>query len=89
MAGYRPQASDTTEAADRLQFEMLRAMSEGKKAEILAGLLVAGAQLAMTGIRLRYPNASKREQTLRYAARLLDRQVMVDVFGWDPQVHGY
>ena len=34
-----------------------------------------------------YPHADEREVFLRVAARRLDRQAMIDVYGWDPDQH--
>lgn len=41
-------------------------------------------------IRAQYgPDLSKQELKLRLAALRLDRQTMIEVFGWDPVVEGY
>lgn len=44
---------------------------------------------AMAGIRQRYPGASEQEVRRRLAAVLFDRETVVKVFGWDPDVEGY
>jgi hypothetical protein len=46
-------------------------------------------ELAVAGIRLRHPNAPEREIRMRLAALWIDREVMIRVFGWDPQSEGY
>jgi hypothetical protein len=41
-------------------------------------------------IQARYgPDLSERELRLRLAALWLDRETMIDAFGWDPEVEGY
>jgi hypothetical protein len=46
--------------------------------------------LAAARIRAEYgPDLSERELRLRLGALWLDRETMVRVFGWDPEVEGY
>jgi hypothetical protein len=42
-------------------------------------------RLYEVGVRHLYPNAGEREIFLRTAARHLDRETMVKVYGWDPE----
>jgi hypothetical protein len=44
--------------------------------------------LSETGVRMAHPNADEREVFLRAAARRLDRDLMIRVYGWDPLAHG-
>ena len=43
----------------------------------------------MAGIRQRYPEASEEEVRRRLAAVLFDRETVIKVFGWDPEIEGY
>lgn len=43
--------------------------------------------VAEAGIRRAHPDADDREVFLRRAARSLDRETMVKVYGWDPDAH--
>jgi hypothetical protein len=52
---------------DRMQVERWRQMSPAEKAAIVSGLTQAAYDLALAGIRSRYPDASPREQFLRLA----------------------
>lgn len=52
---YRPQATDTAEWADRLQFERWRSMTPTEKAELLSSLCRALHELALAGLRARRP----------------------------------
>ena len=51
---------------------------------IVSQLTLATEELARAGIRERHPNAAEREIELR-----LDRNMMIRVFGWDPEKQGY
>ena len=46
-------------------------------------------QMALARIRKQYGDISEREQKLRLASLWLDRETMIKVFGWDPEVEGY
>lgn len=47
-------------------------------------------QMAALRIQAKYgPDLSERELRLRLAALWLDRETMIEAFGWDPRVKGY
>jgi len=87
MSGYKPQSRDTSEAIDRLHFDLFRKMSLAERVAIFRGINSAMHQLARIGIGLRFPNASPEEVFLRLAATRLDRETMIRVYGWDPEEH--
>jgi hypothetical protein len=89
MWGYRSQSKDTSEVADRIQFDLIRGMDDRRRADLLNSILIAGEQLACCGIRLRHPKATLREIVLRRAALHIDRKTMIEVFDWDPLEKGY
>lgn len=62
-----PLSLDTSPEIERLQVERWRQMSPAQKAAIVSGLTQAVHDLALAGVRLRYPGASAREQFLRLA----------------------
>ncbi len=85
----RSTPSDTSPAAERILIEGYRRMSAQQKLERVIDLNRTLEQLATARIRAQYgPELPERELRLRLAALRLDRRVMVEVFGWDPQVHG-
>jgi hypothetical protein len=71
----KPLALDTPPDLERLQVERWRQMSPAAKAEIVTGLTQAAHDLALAGIRHRYPDAAPREQFLRLAILLLGREL--------------
>jgi len=78
-----PLSQDTAPDAERLQIERWRRMSAAEKAAIVSGLTQAVYDLALAGVRLRYSNASPREQFLRLALITLGpdlaRQVYAEI----------
>jgi hypothetical protein len=60
-----PLAADTSAEAERRQIEIWRSLSTIQIAELIAGASEAARQLALAGLRARYPNASPRELVMR------------------------
>jgi hypothetical protein len=85
----RTQSPDTTTDAERHQIEAWRAMDGARKLAIVSQLTLAAEELARAGVRERYPAATEREIELRLGALRLGRDVMVRVFGWDPDERGW
>ena len=82
--GYCTQSSDTTYAVERRLVSAWREMPADDKARVLRECCQMVATLAMTGIRMRHPDASPRELFLRSAAQRLGPALMIEVYGWDP-----
>lgn len=62
-----PLTLDTSPDVERLQVERWRRMSPAQKAALVSGLTQAVWELALAGVRSRYPDASPREHFLRLA----------------------
>ena len=79
--------SDTDPRAMEVWLDLQRRMPAGEK--IAAVLAASHLVLRMyeAGVRLQYPEASEREIFLRTAARHLDCDLMVRVYGWDPRLN--
>jgi hypothetical protein len=80
---------DTDPEAERALIEMLRRAPTWKRAEQLAGLIHARNVLILSDLRRRYPEARAEELRKRLAARLLPREDVLRLFGWDPEKEGY
>ncbi|HEX8149081.1 MAG TPA: hypothetical protein VF591_18000 [Pyrinomonadaceae bacterium] len=80
---------DTDREAERALIEMLRRAPTWKRAEQLAGLIHARNVLIVADLRRRYPSADAEELRRRLAARLLPREHVLKLFGWDPETEGY
>ena len=64
-------AADTDKDVERVQIAGWRNMSPAQKAEIVSGLTSAVYEVAMAGVRARFPDATEREQFLRLAVQTL------------------
>ena len=89
QGGYRPQSPDTDVAAERYLFDRLRDLPPWRKAEMLSASTRAAYDLAMAGLRQRYPSATVEESRKRYAALVLGRKASIALFGWDPEREGW
>ena len=83
------QPDETDPEAERALIELLRRTPTWKRAEQLAGLIHARNVLILADLRRRYPGADAEELRKRLAARLLPREYVIEVFGWDPEKEGY
>jgi hypothetical protein len=80
---------DTDPETERLLTELARPTPVWKKFRQVGALNQMCRAFAKAGIRRRYPEANEEEVRRRLAAVLFDRETVVKVFGWDPDVEGY
>jgi hypothetical protein len=81
--------SDTSPEVEAILLEGYRRMSPAEKLARVLDLNRAVEELARARLRRQYgPDLSEREERLRLAALHLDRETMIRVFDWDPDVHG-
>ena len=80
---------DTPLEVEEKMLEGLRAMSSIEKIRRIQELNRSVEAMAASRIRSQYGPLSERELRLRLAALRLPRDVMIKVFDWDPEVHGY
>jgi hypothetical protein len=84
------QPTDTPPEVEAIWIEGLRRMTGAERLLRAFDLTAAVRALAAARIRAEYgPDLSERELRLRLAALWLDRETMVRVFGWDPEIEGY
>ena len=81
--------NDTDKATEQAYLQMLREAPPWRKAAMVNGLTQACQELAVAGIRMRHPDASGEDIRMRVAALWLSREMMMRVFGWDPESKGY
>jgi len=81
--------TDTDEATEQVYLQMLREAPPWRKAIMVDALTRACQELAAAGIRRRHPDASAEDTRMRVAALWLGRELMMRVFGWDPEIRGY
>ncbi len=86
----RTQSADTPPEIEEMVLERYRQMTPQEKIAIIQGLNRTAMLMALAGIRMRHgADLSERELQLRLAALWLDRETMIKVYGWDPEVEGY
>ena len=78
---------DTDPAALKLFIELHRCMTPGQRLARMFELNELHEGLQRSSVRAMYPGADEREVFLRVAARRLDRDIMIRVYGWDPLEH--
>jgi hypothetical protein len=73
--------SDTHPKMEELQIKLLREVPGWRKMEMLVSLNAAARELAMAGLRRRYPNANSEEIRRRLADLLLGEELAQKVYG--------
>ena len=86
----KTQSADTPPEIEERLLEGYRRMTPWEKLMQVFELNRMAQQMAAMRIQAQYgPNLSERELRLRLAALWLDRETMIEAFGWDPEVKGY
>ena len=80
--------TDTDEKIEQYLVEQYRKMPSWKKIEIVRALILTCQELALVGIRERYPNAKEEEIKLRLAALWLNKELMIKLYNWNPDQMG-
>jgi hypothetical protein len=73
--------SDTSPEARRVQYDLYRQMPLGRKIELICDMYDMGKQLAMAGLRMRYPDASEEEIWHLWARQHLGDELYEEVYG--------
>jgi len=60
-------------------------MTPSEKIRAILGWNRLVTEMTLAEIRLQHPDASERKILLRAAARRLDRETLIRVYGWDPE----
>ena len=71
----RATSLDTSAEAERVVIDRLRAMSPAQRLSLALSLSQSVRELALAGVRQRYPNAPDREQLLRLALTIHGREL--------------
>ncbi|MBN2435637.1 MAG: hypothetical protein JXK07_10270 [Spirochaetes bacterium] len=80
---------DTPLEIQKILIDGYRKMTPQQKIKRVNELNKSIQQLALARIRCQYGEIPEREQRLRLASLWLDREIMIKVFGWDPNIKGY
>ena len=78
------QLTDTSAEAERVQIEILRSMPSWRKFQLWNDLNMAMRQVALAGLRERYPSAPPEELRRRLATILLGPELARQAYGPEP-----
>jgi hypothetical protein len=78
---------DTDPKALEVFIDLHRKMSPGERAARIFELAEFQESLQRLSVQSMYPEAGEHEVFLRVAARRLDRETMIRIYGWDPLLH--
>jgi hypothetical protein len=83
MMDTQPQwgKSDTSPEARRVLHDLYRRMSPARKFQLILDTYEMGRQLAMAGLRMRHPDASKDQLWRLWAQQHLGRELFEKVYG--------
>lgn len=86
----KPLSADTPPEIEEILLERYRQMPPFEKLMQVFELNQMAQQMAALRLQAQYgPDLSERELRLRLAALWLDRETMIEAFGWDPEIEGY
>ncbi|MEW6102347.1 MAG: hypothetical protein AB1630_00785 [bacterium] len=80
---------DTQPEAEKVLIELLRKAPAWRKIEMVSQITTACRELALIGLRRRYPEANDDELKKRLAALVLPREIVIRAYNWDPEKEGY
>jgi hypothetical protein len=73
--------SDTSPEVRRVLYDLYRRMSPARKFQLIFDTYEMGRQLALAGLRMRHPDASKKELWQLWAQQHLGRELFEKVYG--------
>ncbi|MFY9823515.1 MAG: hypothetical protein WAM82_19190 [Thermoanaerobaculia bacterium] len=86
----RTQSPDTPPEIEEMMIERYRRMTPLDRLRQVFELNYTVQSMAALRIQAQYgPDLSEDELRLRLAALWLDRETMIEVYGWDPKIKGY
>jgi hypothetical protein len=80
-ARFKCGKSDTSPEARRVQYELYRRMSLGRKLELVFDMYDTGQRLAMAGLRMRHPEATEDQLWRLWLRQHLGHKLFERVYG--------
>ena len=81
---YRTQSEDTPRDVEEMLFAAYRRMSPAEKLERMGRLGKMIKSLVLARLHEEHPDACERELNVRYAARVIDPDMLRAAVGWAP-----
>ena len=85
----KPLSPDTTPEAQRKHYELMRQLSPEQKLSMAFALTDATRKLILADLHYRFPDANDDEIKRRFIARVLPREDVIRVYGFDPKAEGF
>jgi hypothetical protein len=85
MAEPQPFSRDTSPDVQRMLVARFRTMTAAERIWLADALTRGCEALALAGIQMRHPDATAEELRLRLGALRIGRDLVLRVYGWDPQ----
>ena len=85
----KPLSPDTTPAAQRKHYELMRQLSPAQKLSMAFALTDATRKLILADLHHRFPDAGADEIKRRFIARVLSREDVIRAYGFDPKAEGF
>ena len=79
--------ADTSPDALEVYIGVHQAMTPGQRLSRVFELGQFQHSLQVSNVKSSYPDADEQEIFFRVAARKLGRELMIEVYGWDPDLH--
>jgi hypothetical protein len=80
-----PLSRDTAPDVERMQIEHLRGMSASRKLRLVAQMNRTVEELALAGLRQRYPDDTEEQRRRRLATLLLGSELATRAYGPGPE----
>jgi hypothetical protein len=80
---------DTSLNAQKMHYALMRQLPDWKRLKLALELTQATRQLVLADIRSRFADVSDEEIRRRFIARVLSREDVIRVYGFDPKQEGY
>ena len=85
----KPLSRDTTVAAQRKHYELMRRLTPSQRLSLAFELTNAGRKLILADLQHRFPHADENEIRRRFIARVLPREDVIRAYGFDPRSEGF
>ena len=77
-------SADTSQALQRKHYEMMRVIPPWKRLSLALELTQATRKLILANLHQEFPTATEDEIRRRFIARVLPREDVIRVYGFDP-----
>jgi hypothetical protein len=85
----KPLSPDTSQQAQRKQYELMSRLSPNERLKLAFDLTEAMRKLVIADLKHRYPQADEASIRRKFIARILPREDVIRAYGFDPRTEEY